>query len=152
VYPRHAPAERDGRAPGAGWSTPGLFVNQVDQSLAFYEKAFGFRPSPGTRKDREGTIVHAEMSHEGVPLFTFSCYERTLYDVAPPRMSNVTCPVIQYVYCRDVDELAAQARAAGATVLAEPQDMPWGDRMCRIEDLDGYLWSFATYQGIPILC
>lgn len=143
---------RDGRAPGAAWVTPSLLVNEIDHAMTFYERAFGFAPSPGTRRDRHGRIIHAEMSHEGVPLITFSSARRSMFDVSPPRQSNITCPVIQYVYCRDVDALTARARSEGASILSPPQDMPWGDRVCRIEDLDGYMWSFATYVGEPIVC
>ncbi|HKY93273.1 MAG TPA: VOC family protein [Nevskiaceae bacterium] len=127
-------------------------MSKLEDSLAFYARAFGFEASPGMRRDRAGRLVLAEVSHEGVPLITFTPAARSIFDVSPPRVSNLTCPVIQYVYCRDVDQLTARARAAGACILSEPADQPWGDRVARIEDLDGYMWNFATYQARPVVC
>ena len=34
--------------------------------------------------------------------------------------------------------------AAGARVLSEPEDSDHGDRIYRVEDLDGHRWMFAT--------
>jgi uncharacterized glyoxalase superfamily protein PhnB len=37
----------------------------------------------------------------------------------------------------EVDELYERWRAAGAKILAEPDDMPWNLREFRVADLDG---------------
>jgi uncharacterized glyoxalase superfamily protein PhnB len=37
-----------------------------------------------------------------------------------------------------------QARGAGMQSVMKPDDMFWGDRMCTVEDPDGYRWSLAT--------
>lgn len=42
-----------------------------------------------------------------------------------------------FVYVDDVDQALDGARAAGAPVLLEPQDMPWGERMACVADPDG---------------
>lgn len=57
-------------------------------------------------------------------------------------------PATVYVYVKDVDALAAQARAAGAQIVRELKDEFWGDRVCGIADLDGHLWYFATLKRI----
>lgn len=41
----------------------------------------------------------------------------------------------------DVDEHFQKAAAAGATVLGEPSDNPYG-RTYRVEDLEGHRWMF----------
>jgi len=43
------------------------------------------------------------------------------------------------VYVDDVDRAAASAREAGFEVAAEPQDMPWGERVAWVVDPDGTL-------------
>lgn len=48
------------------------------------------------------------------------------------------------VYVDDVDAHAEQARAAGARLLSEPADGGHGDRLYRVEDLEGQRWMFAT--------
>ena len=46
------------------------------------------------------------------------------------------------VYVPEVDDLFAKVVAAGATVLAEPADKPWGDRTCGFIDPQGQHWYF----------
>jgi lactoylglutathione lyase len=43
------------------------------------------------------------------------------------------------VYVADVDEAVAAARDAGASVLLEPVEQPWGERVAFVEDPDGNL-------------
>lgn len=47
-----------------------------------------------------------------------------------------------YVCVDDVDAHCARAKAAGATVLSEPEDTGHG-RMYRVEDLEGHRWMFS---------
>ena len=61
-----------------------------------------------------------------------------------PVSGGFESPLALYVYCDDVDELFARATEAGARVSYPPQNMPWGERVCKIFDLDGHAWSFAT--------
>lgn len=39
---------------------------------------------------------------------------------------------------QDIDAFAARIRSTGATITMEPADMPWGVRMVRFVDPDGY--------------
>jgi uncharacterized glyoxalase superfamily protein PhnB len=49
------------------------------------------------------------------------------------------------VYVGDVDAHFERARAAGATILSEPEDQPYGDRHYRAEDVEGHRWMFAQH-------
>ena len=40
----------------------------------------------------------------------------------------------------DVDALVGRARAAGATIVAEPGQQPWGHYAGTFADPDGHLW------------
>ena len=42
-----------------------------------------------------------------------------------------------------MDAHCGRARAAGATILAEPSDQFYGDRTYRAVDLEGHVWSFG---------
>lgn len=44
----------------------------------------------------------------------------------------------------DVDAAAARIKAAGATLLSEPEDRPWGARMFQFNDLDGFKLGVST--------
>jgi uncharacterized glyoxalase superfamily protein PhnB len=49
------------------------------------------------------------------------------------------------VYVDDVDAHCEHAREAGATILSEPEDQPFGDRHYRVEDVEGHRWMFAQH-------
>lgn len=51
-----------------------------------------------------------------------------------------------YVVLDDVDAHAAQARAAGATIIMEPADQDYGGRMYAALDCEGHAWSFGSYD------
>ena len=52
-----------------------------------------------------------------------------------------------WVYVDDVDATLERLRTAGAPVVAEPEDQPWGERVARTRDPDGnlvYLGAAST--------
>lgn len=48
------------------------------------------------------------------------------------------------MYVDDVDATTEAARAAGVTVVAEPVDQAWGERVAYVEDPDGNLVMLAA--------
>lgn len=44
-----------------------------------------------------------------------------------------------WVYADDCDAAVADLREAGVTILEEPADQPWGERVARVADPDGNL-------------
>lgn len=51
-----------------------------------------------------------------------------------------------YVVVDDVDAHAARARAAGAEIVQEPEDQPYGGRLYTCRDPEGNVWSFGSYD------
>lgn len=51
------------------------------------------------------------------------------YTARAPASPSVVSPMGFYLYCQDVDALRKRARNAGATVVSEPTDAFWGDRV-----------------------
>ena len=51
-----------------------------------------------------------------------------------------------YVYVGDADETCRRAIKAGAHVIEEPLDMPYGDRRATVSDAWGNLWQIATHH------
>jgi uncharacterized glyoxalase superfamily protein PhnB len=45
---------------------------------------------------------------------------------------------------QDVDAVAARVRARGTPLITEPQDTPWGSRVFRVADPDGFILVVAT--------
>lgn len=137
----------NGRPEGMNWLIPYLTVADAEASLDFYHRAFGFE-SEGTVAGPDGGIMHASMKYQGATVIMFAP-EGAMGDqkMRTPAHMGVELPMNLYVYCPDVDALAAQARAAGAVILQGPEDMFWGDRWVGLRDPDGYFWSFATNIG-----
>ena len=63
---------------------------------------------------------------------------------SPKSLGSTTGGV--FLYVPDTDAVYHQAIAAGATSIAPPEDMFWGDRHARIRDPFGYEWSIATHR------
>ncbi|MFV2061497.1 MAG: VOC family protein, partial [Gammaproteobacteria bacterium] len=134
----------DPRQDNCPWMMPILYVADVQKSLDFYEKAFGFKTDV-TMKEDDGSISYANMLYKGEKLFMII---REGCQLAPdgisPKSSKAAAPLSIYVYCDDIDVLAKQASSNKAVVLCEPEDAFWGDRTAVLQDPDEFVWSFAT--------
>ena len=139
-----------------GWPriTPGLYYRDAAAAIDWLCRAFGF--AVRLRVEGEGgVIVHSELEY-GEGLIMVGQEER---EGMPPRfprrrMSPLSSPGNTQdlmLYVDDVDAHCARARAAGATIVAEPEvhdygDDHWADRSYGALDLDGHLWWFS--QGL----
>lgn len=146
VTTKRAATETQGLPEGGSWLTPHLVVASAEAALEFYERAFGFArvmvlPGP------DGKIGHAGMTYQGRSIVMFGPEGAWDSTIRTPAHSGIDMPCSFYVYCADVDALARQAGAAGATVTRPPETMFWGDRIADIRDPDGYHWTFATKVG-----
>jgi PhnB protein len=56
-------------------------------------------------------------------------------------------PAFLYVYVNDVDATYRRALKAGAEVIEEPLDTPYGDRRGMVEDQWRNTWQIATRLG-----
>ncbi len=131
---------------GANWLTPYLTVSDGERALRFYEKAFGFAPGEVMRTP-DGNIGHAEMRYQGNTIIMFAPEGAWGSEAKTPAHMGAKLPSNLYLYCENVDALTSRAKAAGAQVTQEPQDMFWGDRTASFTDPDGYDWMFATNVG-----
>jgi uncharacterized glyoxalase superfamily protein PhnB len=52
-------------------------------------------------------------------------------------------PSYLLVRVEDADSHRAQAEAAGAKILSEPTDWPYGERQYSAEDPGGHIWTFS---------
>jgi PhnB protein len=126
---------------GMRWINPYLAVKDAEAAVAFYTKAFGFE-TRFTMTSPDGKIQHAELGYKDCVLMLGP--EDPQQGALSPSTIGGT-PTSLYVYTEDVDALCEQARAAGATIVQQPVDMFWGDRMCALVDPEGHKWAFATH-------
>ncbi|MEN8181292.1 MAG: VOC family protein [Myxococcota bacterium] len=120
---------------------PFLFYDDLAAALDWLAKAFGFEPRmsmPGP----DGKIMHAEMQlRDAVIMMGPASDERQAR--SPSRLPAVNQSL--YIYVDDVDAHFQQAKAAGARIMSEPEDMFWGDRMYYAQDSEGHHWNFAQH-------
>jgi len=45
---------------------------------------------------------------------------------------------------QNIDEVAKRIKASGGTLDSEPADMPWGARMFRLRDPDGFRLTISS--------
>jgi uncharacterized glyoxalase superfamily protein PhnB len=117
--------------------SPYLYYEDVESALEWLARVFGFRERlrvPGAG----GRITHAEM--EFADSVIMMGHPGPDYK-SPKRLGHVF--ELQYVTVGDVDSHFRRSRDAGATILAEPKDQPYGDRTYAVEDLEGHHWYFA---------
>lgn len=133
------------RPDGASWISPYIIVSDVDRAADFYKEAFGFEKNHLVAGE-DNTSWHAEMQYKD-HLIMFGKAGAYGGKTQSPNETGIESPINLYLYCEDVDAFYERALQAGAKSLSEPEDTFWQDRMCRLQDPDGYVWCFATYLG-----
>lgn len=127
--------------------TPMLSYEDPGAAADWLCRAFGFAEASRLTED-DGRVSHVELRLGGgaVMLGSPSGY------VNPLQLRNRGAPgawdtpyVIDgvHVLVENVDAHARRAREAGARLLSEPEDTPYGERIYRVEDVEGHRWMFA---------
>ena len=114
---------------------PILVYEDVGKALEFLARAFGL--TERLRAEWGGSISHAQMDIGGGSIM--------MGKQGGPFMAPAGDTVSQYahVHVEDVDRHFAHAKAAGAIILKEPADMPFGVRQYTAKDIGGHWWTFS---------
>ena len=118
---------------------PTLRYSDPDAAIALLRDAFGFTPAHVARDDA-GAVQHAELfSGDGAVL------------IGPQREGDAfaTGRAVIYIVVADPDAHHARAVAAGAQIVMDLVDQPYGSREYAARDAEGHLWSFGTYRPSP---
>jgi lactoylglutathione lyase len=118
---------------------PVIYARDVEAVAAFYVR-LGFEEGFRMPTD-DGLAGFIRMQREGVELaVTTEDAPRMFAGVEPgpgPRHEL-------FVYVADVDATVAALRDAGASIVAEPADMFWGERLTYVADPEGNLVVLAA--------
>jgi uncharacterized protein len=127
-----------------------LAVEDLDRALAFYRglglesPGIGGTEWPGDEETPAGAVVMFRLKGGMI----LALYPRT--ELAKDAGTPVGAPstgefsIGHLVGNREeVDALLRQAEAAGATLLGEPHDRPWGVYSGYFRDPDGHLWEIV---------
>lgn len=126
--------------------TPMIVYADARAALEFLAKAFGFEER--FRMDLpDGSVGHAEVGLGDAVVMVSSEWAAGGV-VSPLRLAAVHAQI--HVRVDDVDAHHVRARAAGATIAAEPADQEYGERSYRALDPEGHRWIFgAPLPGAP---
>jgi uncharacterized glyoxalase superfamily protein PhnB len=106
---------------------PILLTPDLPRALAFYVEALG------------GTIRY-RYPEEGEPAYVTIGLGSSSVGLSANASAARGRPSEAFelgAYTRDVDAAVARLRVAGARVVDEPSEQPWGERMARVLDPDG---------------
>lgn len=114
---------------------PILVYEDVGKALDFLTRAFGFKER--LRAEWGGSISHAQMDIGECSIM--------MGKQGGPFKAPQGDTVSQYAHIKvdDVEQHFARAKAAGATILKEPEDMPFGVRQYTAKDIGGHWWTFS---------
>ena len=128
------------------------FIGYEDAAgaIEWLDRTFGFRENRDERYEENGTITHAELELEGATIYLSTpagyASPRTLRAESEAARRSYDNPWVidgHFVEVDDVDAHHARARAAGATILREPEEPGFGFRLYTAEDLEGHRWMFG---------
>lgn len=122
---------------------PYLIVSRAADAIDFYRRAFDAEET--MRLDAPGGLIgHAEVRIGGAPVFLADETQDMVDGPVRSPASLGATTVLLHRYVPDVDAVVEQARAAGGTVVREPEDQFYGDRAAVVQDPWGHQWSIHT--------
>ncbi|HLU52153.1 MAG TPA: VOC family protein [Acidimicrobiia bacterium] len=120
-----------------------LSVSDVDASVDFYRRAFGWEPAFVA----EGEVAFYDMGGIVLALWTGLSQELgRAFDPPPGAVTlayNTRSP-------EEVDAVFEQAVAAGVTVASSARTQEWGGYSGHIADPNGHLWEIAFNPQWPL--
>jgi uncharacterized glyoxalase superfamily protein PhnB len=133
AMPDHVSAERL----HADALSASLTVRDIHSSLAWYRDVVGFDVE--REMVREGTL-------RGVRLRAGDVRILLNQDDGAKGLDRVKGAGFSLMLTtrQSVDAIAAHITAHGGTLVSEPEDMPWGARVFRVRDPDGYAFAISS--------
>ena len=113
--------------PGFGTVTPYVFAKHADRLVQFLIAGLGGLET--CRTERDGVIANCQVTIGTTTLMISEATEQF-----PPSQASF------YLYVEDAERSMSRAVNAGATVIMEVADMPYGDRQGGVSDPAGNLW------------
>ena len=114
---------------------PIIEVADVRRSLDFYRALLGFRVTFAYPSEEDPAFTLMELDGGGK------------LAIGGPKDPVETGSTAIWLYTDDVDAAFAQLRDAGVSVISEPADQPWGERVASLSDPDGYTVHIGSEAG-----
>jgi uncharacterized glyoxalase superfamily protein PhnB len=111
--------------------TAALTVKDLDKSLAWYRDVVGFTVS--REHEREGRVVAVSLKAGSTELLLGRDDGAKGWDRVKGEGIS-----LQFTTTQSIDELAKRITDQGGVLESAPMDMPWGVRVFRLKDPDGF--------------
>ena len=119
-----------------------LYVENVEESIVFYENVFGFSRKFITPENDYGELLTGEttLSFASKKLASQNLQEGFVESSLEDKPFAIEIGFIT----DDVPELVQKATTFGAVLVKEPTQKPWGQIVSYVRDLDGFLVEICT--------
>jgi uncharacterized glyoxalase superfamily protein PhnB len=125
--------------------TVAAFYRDPKTALKWLADAFGFEVTMAIEDpDGDPRNCHYEMGIAGRGRIIIGG-EWADWTRSPASVGGANTQSTRVDLARDLDAHCERARAAGATIVAEPADQFYGDRTYRAVDLEGHVWTFSQH-------
>jgi uncharacterized glyoxalase superfamily protein PhnB len=114
-----------------------LTVKDLEKSLAWYTDVVGF--AVDRRHERDGKLVAVSLKAGRVRILLGQDDGAKGWD----RVKGLGLS-LQFTTVQNVDEIARRIKDLGGTLDTEPVDTPWGARVFRVSDPDGFKLVFSS--------
>lgn len=116
-----------------------LYVENVEKTLDFYQQAFGFKKS---FLHESGDYGELDTGNTTISFSSLALMNQLGKGAVAP---NPSAPVFELAFeIDDVPKALHQAVNAGAELVQDAQDMPWGQTIGYVHDLNGFLIEICT--------
>jgi uncharacterized glyoxalase superfamily protein PhnB len=121
---------------------PYLFYEDAAAAAAWLSEAFGFTEAL-RHTTRDGTVTHVELTWAGESIMLGVVDHGEGQALGYRAARGETHSSFVFIIIPEVEAHFERAVRAGASVLAPPQDKPYGQRQYTVEDPEGHRWSFS---------
>lgn len=119
-----------------------LYVEDVEESIAFYENAFGFTRKFVSPDNDYGELITGEttLSFASKKLASQSLKDGFIESSLEDKPFAIEIGFIT----DNVPETLQKATTFGAVIVLEPVEKPWGQIVAYVRDLNGFLIEICT--------
>jgi uncharacterized glyoxalase superfamily protein PhnB len=126
---------------------PGMAYRNAPDAIEWLCRVFGFEKHavyPGP----DNTIAHAELTlGDGMIMLGSVTNNSTMSNLIkqPDEIGGAETQSSNLIV-EDADAICARAKAAGAEIVFDIEDKPYGGRGFTCRDLEGRIWNVGTYD------
>ena len=118
-----------------------LTVKDVSKSMNWYCEVLGFKVDQ--RHERNGALMAASLSAGTARIVIGQDDGARGVDRVKGEGFSLYLTTLQ-----DIDVLAGDIKARGGELMSAPEDTPWGTRLFRVKDPDGFRFAISSPRAL----